>query len=180
MFSTVVLIFAAPQLAQVALNFGSIETFALIVVALTCIIGVSSGSMVKGLFAGIFGLFISTIGVDNMSGETRFTFDFFMMSNGFALLPVIVGLFAFGEVFSRIAERAGKSPKTGMRSGMRIPPLGELMLRWKTTLRSSVIGTLVGILPGTGRGHRKFHLLCRGQTVGPLPRQAGHPASRRG
>ena len=156
LFSTVVLIFAAPRLAQVALGFGAIETFALITVALTCIIGVAQGSLIKGLLAGVFGLFLSTVGVDQMTGQARFTFDVFAMSNGFPLLPVIVGLFAFGEVFYRLGTKAVSAGESGVRVGMKIPKLKEIMLRWKTVLRSCLIGTFVGILPGTGAATASF------------------------
>ena len=67
--SAVVLIFAAPQLAAFALNFGPIETFALILLGLTCIVSVSEGSLIKGLMAGFMGLFLSTVGGDPITGE---------------------------------------------------------------------------------------------------------------
>ena len=92
LFSAVVLIFAAPQLAQFALEFGPIETFALICMALTCIAGVSRGSMLKGLLAGTIGLFLATIGTDPMTGTVRFDFDIFQLSAGLGLIPVLVGL----------------------------------------------------------------------------------------
>jgi putative tricarboxylic transport membrane protein len=157
LFSAVVLIFAAPQLARFALGFGPIETFALICMALTCIAGVSHGSLMKGLLAGVFGLFLATIGTDNMTGSVRFTFGFFDLSSGLALIPVLVGLFALAEVFSRLGEAvpSDTGPLARVR-GLRFAPFREWYDRRVTMLRSAIIGTCVGVLPGTGAATASF------------------------
>ena len=156
LFSVVILILMAPQLAKFALNFGAIETFALISMALTCIAGVSRGSILKGLLAGVIGLFIATIGTDPMTGSVRFDFGIFELSGGFGLIPVVVGLFAFAEVFSRIAEKHSAFSEVTSAVGFKLAPLGEWLARWKTILRSAVIGTFIGILPGTGAATASF------------------------
>lgn len=157
LFSAVVLIFAAPQLAQFALKFGPIETFALICMALTCIAGVSRGSMIKGLLAGIIGLFLATIGADPMTGTVRFDFDIFQLSAGLGLIPVLVGLFALTEVFSRLADPTATSQHlAGAVSGFKVAPLHEWLMRWKTIVRSAFIGTFIGVLPGTGAATASF------------------------
>lgn len=157
LFSAIVLIFAAPQLARFALKFGPIETFSLICMALTCIAGVSRGSLIKGLIAGVVGLFLATIGTDPMTGTVRFDFDIFYLSGGLGLIPVLVGLFALTEVFSRLADPdAGKYDFTINSSGFKVAPLKEWLLRWKTILRSAIIGTFIGILPGTGAATASF------------------------
>ncbi|WP_112322853.1 tripartite tricarboxylate transporter permease [Oceanibium sediminis] len=156
LFSVAVLIIAAPQLARVALRFGPIETFALICMALTCIAGVSRGSILKGLLAGILGLFLATVGADPMTGAIRFDFGVFNLSAGVSLIPVLVGLFALAEVFCRAAERAGTPiPKTES-SGFVVPPFREWWLRKRTLIKSAAIGTFVGILPGTGASTASF------------------------
>ncbi|WP_347310994.1 tripartite tricarboxylate transporter permease [Defluviimonas sp. SAOS-178_SWC] len=155
-FSAIVLIVAAPRLAAFALRFGSIETFALICLSLTCIVSVSHGSLLKGLLAGVFGLFIATIGPDQMTGMVRLNFDIFALSNGFQLVPVVVGLFAFAEVFVRVAERRFQSAPSPSAAGFRFPRPIEVARRWKTTLKSAAIGTFVGILPGTGAATASF------------------------
>ncbi|MEZ5738057.1 MAG: tripartite tricarboxylate transporter permease [Burkholderiaceae bacterium] len=156
LFSAVVLIVMAPQLARFALRFGAIETFALIAMALTCIAGVSRGSMIKGLLAGVIGLFLAVVGTDPMTGSVRFDFGNFELSGGFQLIPVVVGLFAFGEVFSRIAERTSSMVNVGAAGGFKLAPLREWLLRWKTLVRSALIGTFIGILPGTGASTASF------------------------
>lgn len=157
LFSAVILIVAAPQLARFALRFGPIETFALICMALTCIAGVSRDSLIKGLLAGVIGLFLATVGTDQMTGTVRFTFDIFELSGGFQLIPVLVGLFALAEVFSRVAERHTDSGAFFTSDGgFKVAPLREWMLRWKTLVKSAVIGTFIGILPGTGAATASF------------------------
>lgn len=156
LFSTVVLVLAAPRLAQFALSFGPIETFALIALALTCIAGVSRGSMINGLLAGVIGLFLATVGTDNMTGFVRFDFDLFELSAGLELVPVLIGLFALTEVFARLAMPQEGSDGVHSRIGFSIAPLREWLVRWKTLLKSCVIGTAVGILPGTGAATAAF------------------------
>lgn len=156
LFSIVVLVLAAPELAAIALRFGPIETFALICLALTCIAGVSRGSMLKGLFAGVLGLFLATVGSDPVTGDIRFDFGYFPLSAGIGLIPVLVGIFALSEVFMRVAERQGAAVDIRGRVGFRFAPLGEWLKRWKTLLKSCVIGSFVGVLPGTGAATAAF------------------------
>jgi putative tricarboxylic transport membrane protein len=156
LFSVIVLIFAAPPLAKFALKFGPIETFALICMALTCIAGVSEGSLVKGLLAGVIGLFLSVIGTDTMTGSVRFEYGVFELAAGVELIPVLVGVFALTEVFWRLAEKATGVPAYAPKGSFRLAPLKEWLARWKTLIKSSVIGTLIGILPGTGAATASF------------------------
>lgn len=150
LFSLLVLILAAPQLAAWALKFGPAETFALAIFSLTCIASVSEGALVKGLLAGIAGLFVSVIGQDAISGESRFTFGVFELTGGVQLVPVLVGLFALSEVMVRLAERhkAAEQITTGI--GFRFPALATIRRCARTALKSSVLGTFLGILPGIG------------------------------
>ena len=149
-FSTIVLIFAAPQLAAVALEFGSVETFALIVFSLTTIAWVSVGNPVKGLLAGIVGLVLSSVGVDEMSGAERFTFGNFSLSAGFHVVPILIGLFALSEVFASAGSRLQSLEKLKVKTGFKVAPLATWLSLKKTVLRGSVIGTFLGILPGVG------------------------------
>ena len=149
-FSTFVLMFAAPQLASVAVKFGSVETFALIVFSMTTIAWVSKGNPFKGLLAGVLGAFLATVGIDEMSGSNRFTFDLFSLSAGFHIVPILIGLFALSEVFATAGGEAKNVAQTMLKTGFKIAPFKEWMARKKTLLRGSVIGTFLGILPGVG------------------------------
>jgi len=149
-FSATVLMFAAPQLASLALEFGVIETFALIVFSLTTIAWVSAGNPIKGLLAGIIGLTLSTVGIDEMSGTTRYTFGNFALTAGFHVVPILIGLFALSEVFASAGKGAGKSIQDVARAGFRVAPFREWWALKATLIRSSAIGTFLGILPGVG------------------------------
>ncbi|WP_308917841.1 tripartite tricarboxylate transporter permease [Jannaschia sp. LMIT008] len=155
LLSCLVLILAAPQLARVAVRFGSIEVFALIVMALTCIAAVSQGSMLKGLTMGAFGLFLALIGTDPVVGMPRFDFGVFDLSAGLDLIAAVIGLFALSEALER--ARLGEGTVAAVRSvRIRLPGLGQWRGRLGGLLRSSGIGCGVGALPGTGAATAAF------------------------
>lgn len=157
LFSVLVLIVAAPYLARFSLQFTPIEYFMLGIFALTCIANVSRGQMLKGLLSGLAGIMLATIGTDPVTGDLRFTFDNFELSAGVELVPAVVGLFALAEMFVRVAERW--TPATAaapMRVGFRMPPLAAWKGRLGGLLRSCLIGSFVGALPGTGAATASF------------------------
>lgn len=150
LIATVILAVAAPLLARVGLMFGPIEYFALGLFALTCIVSVAREDTTKGLIAGLGGLFVAVIGQDSLTGHLRFDMGSFQLSAGIGLVPFLVGLFALSEVFWRVAERSDTSSDTVFRSGFAFPGLRELKARASMLLKSSLIGTWIGILPGVG------------------------------
>ncbi len=150
LFSLVILIFAAPSLARVSLAFGPAAIFAIIIFSLTCIAWVSAGSTVKGLLGGTVGLWLTTIGPDDLTGLTRFTFGIEALRGGLSLIPVLIGLFALSEVFQRAATYFPAKLPDVTNVGFRIPPFSEMRMRLVQFLRASTIGTFIGILPGTG------------------------------
>jgi len=155
LLSCLVLILAAPQLARVAVRFGSIEVFALIVMALTCIAAVSTGSMLKGLAMGTFGLFLALIGTDPVVGMPRFTFGSFDLTAGINLIAAVIGLFALSEALER-AALGGETTREVRSVRIRLPRPGAWRGRWGGLLRSSGIGCGVGALPGTGAATAAF------------------------
>ena len=149
-FSMLVLVVAAPQLAALAVEFGSIETFALIVFSLTTIAWVSAGNPLKGLLAGIIGVVLSTVGVDELSGAYRFTFGNFALSAGFHVVPILIGLFALSEVFITAGQGVAKVGKPIVSTGFKVAGFARWWAMKKTILRSSFLGTFLGVLPGVG------------------------------
>lgn len=154
--SALLLIFAAPQLAAFALNFGPIETFALVLLGLTCIVSVSEGSLIKGLLAGMIGLFLANVGGDPITGEARFTFGYFPLISGFNLLAVVIGVFALSEVLIRVSQKIDSTASLVSFSGIVLPALSEWKNRLANLVKSVCIGCGIGVLPGTGAATAAF------------------------
>lgn len=165
--SAVVLIFAAPQLAAFALEFGPIETFALILLGMTCIVSVSTGSVVKGLLAGMIGIFLSTVGGDPILGEMRFTFGNWQLFAGFNLLAVVIGVFALSEVFMRASAPIANVSELVSFNGMVFPRLRMWKGRIKNLVKSVAIGNVIGVLPGTGAATAAFISYAEGRRSSP-------------
>lgn len=165
--SAVVLIFAAPQLAAVALEFGPIETFALILLGMTCIVSVSTGSVVKGLMAGMIGIFLSTVGGDPILGEMRFTFDNWQLFAGFNLLAVVIGVFALSEVFVRASAPISKVSELVAFNGIVLPSWSMWKGRLRNLGKSVLIGNVIGVLPGTGAATAAFISYAEGRRSSP-------------
>ncbi|PHV70239.1 C4-dicarboxylate ABC transporter permease [Sporanaerobium hydrogeniformans] len=150
-FSTICLILLAPQLAKVALQFSKPEYFALAIFGISIITSVSSGSILKGIIGGVIGLFISTIGIDAMSGKVRFTFGTTYLMGGLSFVPVLIGLFAFSQVLATM-EECYKKPyeKYDVTINKVFPSPSDIKRVFVTLIRSSFIGTFIGCVPGTG------------------------------
>lgn len=156
-FSCIILILAAPQIALFALEFGALETFALVLMGLTCISSVSAGNQFKGLAAGVLGLLLACVGSTPFSGEMRFTFKTFALNSGVDLVAVIVGVFAVSEVINRAELMLYEARVRPMQAGsIHFPRLSNWVGRIAVLIKSSIIGTIVGILPGTGAATASF------------------------
>jgi len=165
-FSAIVLMLIAAPLATFSLRFGPPEFFALTLMALTAVVAVSRGSVLKGLIAGIIGLFVAVVGSDPMTGDLRFEYGVLELSGGVNRIAVLIGLFALSEVFMQ-AINAGKPVVVDTASlAFRLPPLADVLARSKTLVKSSVIGTAIGILPGTGATAASFISYMEGQRSG--------------
>ena len=156
-FSTVLLMFLAPQIAKVAINFGPYEFFSIAIFSLTMIATLSSGNMVKGIAAGVLGFMFSTVGTDAIESTQRFTFGSTNLKSGFDMLAVMVGLFAVGEIIAAAETSRQKSEEVVTQPSMRgIKGFGftmkEFVSQLPNALRSGLIGMGIGILPGIGGG----------------------------
>ena len=148
-FAWVMLAVLSPPLSAIAVKFGPFDIFAMTVVALSLIAAVSQGSLLAGLIAAAFGAMLSLPGIDPISGSLRLTFGFSSLDNGLTLLPVILGMLVLGQVLID-CEGALNSPKTNRAKA-------RVSMHWRditgymvTYIRSSFIGTWIGILPGVG------------------------------
>ena len=152
--SIVILVSVAQHLAVFALKFGPSERTTLLFFALT-IVGVLSGkSMIMGVLAGSIGLLVATVGSDPMLAIPRFTLGLLELEDGFSYIPLLIGLFAISEMIKQAEDRMRYSYKTAHiesseRENNRLT-LADIILSWKTILRSSFLGTFIGIMPGIG------------------------------
>lgn len=147
--SLVVFIVAAPALAAVALKFRPPEYFALAVFALSMLASISGKSSLRNLISGAFGVLLSTVGIHLTTGVERFTFGYPELTEGIAFVPVLIGLFAIGELLNQ--SQALTSYYERIRAQVtKLPDRNDLRLIWKTILRSSALGTFIGILPAEG------------------------------
>lgn len=147
--STIVLMTISPLLARFALRFSGPEYFALALFGLTIIAGISGDEPIKGLLAGMLGLFIATVGLDPVTSYPRFTFSILSLYNGLSVIPVLIGLFALSEAFVQLEKlnAAGGKVREFKHGGL---PLVEFFRLLPTMLKSGLIGSLIGAIPGAG------------------------------
>jgi putative tricarboxylic transport membrane protein len=144
--STIGLMLLAPPLARAALAFGPPEYFALVVLGLTALAAVG-GSVLKGLTTGVFGLLISTIGIDQQTGVARFAFDKTWLLDGVGFIVLTVALFGVGEVLSSAGLTIPR-PITTVKNVL--PTRAEWRASRMPIVRGSLIGFVIGVLPATG------------------------------
>jgi putative tricarboxylic transport membrane protein len=147
------LITVAPLLAQFALQFSFYERFWLAVFGLSLSALVSAGSTTKGLMAACLGMLLSTVGIDVVSGVPRYTFGSVPMMRGLDFIPVMIGLFGLSEVFRHVSRPLGTLREQAVSRQESLPVLEACRVIWQQkwcVLRSSVVGTIIGALPGAG------------------------------
>lgn len=146
------LVFVAPAIAKVALRFSTFEYFSIAVFSITLIGSLSGDNLWKGLLSGFLGILLSMVGIAPLDGMPRFTFGFTELSAGFDILPVLIGLFAVTEIFVLAEEKYKVRKIAAMDYKMKGFgfSLKELFGQKWNALRSGVLGTAIGILPGIG------------------------------
>ncbi len=144
----VLLAFSEP-LAKVATSFGAAEYFALAVFGLTIISSMSGDSLLKGFIAMLIGLLIKTVGLDPFTGGERFTFGIPELMEGISFIPALIGLYALSQVFIGI-EQLGLKLGAEAKYSYKIPGIRQLAKLWRVILQSSIIGSVIGVLPGAG------------------------------
>lgn len=151
LFSAVMLLWTAPLLSKFAMKFTPPEYFAMAVFGLSIVTSVSNKNLLKGLLSAVIGLLLATIGIDSIAGTTRFTFGTIYLTGGISFIPVLIGLFAFSQGLITTEENFGKMMKKVTPKIKRtIPTMEDVKRVFPTMLRSSVIGTVIGAIPGTG------------------------------
>jgi putative tricarboxylic transport membrane protein len=144
----ILMTFLSPVISKMALKFGPAEFFALAFFGLSVIISISGKSIIKGLMSAFFGLLLSTVGMDKVSGYLRFTNAMGFM-DGVPFIPALIGLFALSEVFSNIENILTVSKVDAKISGV-LPSLSDIKRIIVTIIKGSFIGAFIGAIPGAG------------------------------
>jgi putative tricarboxylic transport membrane protein len=153
-FSIVGLMLLAPPLASVALAFGPPEYFSLMFLGLTMVVSLAGKSLIKGLLAGLLGILVSTIGMDPISGVERFAYGNPDLAAGIDFISVVVGLFAISEILINAEESLVSVYETKLK-GL-FPTLQDWIdCKW-ALVRSSLLGFLIGLLPGASASVAAF------------------------
>ncbi|WP_299742062.1 tripartite tricarboxylate transporter permease [uncultured Rossellomorea sp.] len=148
-FSVLIMLFLAPPLSKVALNIQSAEYFALTVLGLTVISSIGTKSPIKAITSGLIGILIAMIGMDPIVGANRFTFGNVELMNGLEMIPIMIGAFALAEVLNQVTDKQ-KDLNMSNKVSLETIKIVELIKHKWVLLKSAVIGTVIGILPGTG------------------------------
>lgn len=157
LFSAIVLIFIAPQIASFALKFGPAEYFALAVFGLSIVGSVSGIFPIKGIIAGALGVLIGTIGLDPLAGTARFTFQSSNLMGGVEFIPALIGLFAVSQVIKEVSNsNKVKEIKKKVIYKKQKFKFKEIFKYSKSFSIASVIGTFIGIIPGAGSSIATF------------------------
>ena len=153
--SNMSLILFAGWLASFALSFGPPEFFTLILFSLTIIAGVSGDSLIKGLLAAVCGLLLATVGLDLVYGTNRFTFNDPNLMGGLNFIAVLIGLFAIPEILSYVWHPGG-GKGTVRALGEQHVTFAEYRKCFRSIIRGSFIGVILGSIPGIGAAPAAF------------------------
>jgi TctA family transporter len=179
LFGALVLMVAAPMLARVALNFSAFEYFWLAMIGLSCAAFVASADPLRGILALLIGLFVSTVGMDAVSGAQRFTFGSTALTGGLSFIPAMIGLFAVAEILRALLSGEASKPYAQPQQVQGVfHGVGGLIRRyWRNTLRGSVLGTAIGALPGAGGDIAAWMAYATARKFSRTPEKfgTGHP-----
>jgi putative tricarboxylic transport membrane protein len=149
--SALIMTVASPPFAKIALSFSSCEYFAVVFLGLASVVVIGTRSIGSALISLFIGIFMGSIGIDDIYGVPRFTFGSRIMETGINFVTVLIGLFAIGEVLDQLSQKergGGETLRT--RPKTHIPRFGEMWALRGAILRGLGIGTVIGAIPGAG------------------------------
>lgn len=170
------LLLLAPPLAKLSLKFGPSEYFWVAMLGLTLIASLSGGSLLKGFLGGTIGMFLGTIGVAPIGGETRFTFGIPALQGGVEMIVALIGLFVVPELINIAARAASALMATSIDSRERSNPLKVLktvLAQPINLIRSCIIGEIIAIIPGAGGSIANLVAYNEAKRASKTPEQYG-------
>jgi putative tricarboxylic transport membrane protein len=168
-----IMTFASPFVSSVALEFGPVEYFGLAIFGLSVIISISGRSLIKGMMSAFFGLLICTIGFDPISGYPRYTFGIVEMMEGPPFIPTLIGLFAVSEVFNEV-QKTAQLHQIKAKLDQYLPSWADIKYCFRELCRSSIIGTVIGAIPGAGGDIAAFISYSEAKRASKHPERYGH------
>jgi putative tricarboxylic transport membrane protein len=171
----IVLQILAPPLVNVALKFGAPEYFSLMILGLIILTFLAEKSMLKALMMAGMGTFFGTVGLDSISGVARFTFDIPDFFDGLGIVPMVMGLFGIAEIFLNL-EKTIKTEISDGKIGNLLPTLKDWVDSKWALVRGTVIGFVLGLLPGAGAVLSTFVSYAVEKMVSKNPQKFGHGA----
>jgi putative tricarboxylic transport membrane protein len=179
-FSTIGLMFIAKPMADIALKFGPPEYFALMILGLTMVSSFAGRSVLKAIISALFGLALSTVGLDSETGVARYTFNNSSLLNGVSFIILAIGLFAVGEVLIRASEPyegERRLESFRVRLWTKAEKLWMTSQEWKRSLgpwlRGTIIGFFVGLMPGMASTLATFISYDVEKKISKTPEQFG-------
>ena len=174
LIGVLVLIFFTPMLAKFALKFGPGQMFLIAVAGLVISAILTAKNAIKGLFGVVFGIVLSIVGFDTISGANRLTFGILQLKSGIPLIPVILGLFAITEMVTNVGK-ASDSISQGPSQNIRIFAVIKAMFKkLGLLLKSSALGTFIGVVPGTGGAVATFISYAEAKRTSKNPERFGN------
>jgi len=173
--SLVGLMLVAPPLAEAALKFGPPEYFALMVLGMTTLIYLASGSIPKALMMAVVGIILGSVGIDATSGAQRFTFGILELNDGIGIVPLVMGLFGISEVLLNVEQSFKRDIFKTRLKGL-LPSRQDWKESAKPITRGSILGFFLGILPGGGALISSFVSYAMEKRVSKHPEKFGQGA----
>lgn len=171
-----IMVFFSPLLVDIAFKFGPAELFSIMLLGLLAGSTMSRGSAVKGVAMTLLGLLLGVVGTDVNTGTMRFTFGLMHLQDGVDLVALAMGLFGVGEFLLGVNKMSTVGSGARMRFRDMRPTKGELKKSFFPMLRGTAVGTLFGVLPGTGPTITTFVAYALERKVSKTPERFGHGA----
>lgn len=172
--SCIFLITLSKPMAEFSTRFGPWEFFSLVMMALVLITSVGGKSLSRALLAGLFGMLCAMPGVEEATGEIRLTMGFAELNGGLKLLPVLIGLFAVSQVINEVLNMHKPVDQIDVKDQRVLPTARDWRVNFFNMLRSSIIGTWIGILPGIGANIGSVAAYSTAKTFSKDPDKFGH------
>lgn len=172
-FSALVLLFLSPLLAKVTIGFSPFDYFGVTVFSLSLVSMLIEGNPIKGIITTLLGITFSFFGTSPIDGKARFTFGNHNLDNGFNVITVIIGVFAISEMINQIGKKQGETKIQFTKGNQFFPTLKEIKQLSGNMLRSSAIGTMIGILPGLSGPEAALISYSQAKRVSKHPEQFG-------